>query len=107
MRIGDTISQDGQTYRCVDYAPHVSADGRGSIWFVLESRCAVCSARFRYRSTRSAIRSDHFNRRCTRHQMPGFPVSRAQRKERRRKHDIAMKRARGELRRMQQYSWWE
>ena len=84
MKIGDTIKQDGQTYRCVDYAPFVSANGRGSIWLVLESRCAVCQARFRYKTTRSAIGSDHFNRRCDRHKMPGFPVARAQRQARRR-----------------------
>jgi hypothetical protein len=107
MKIGDTIRQDGQTYRCVEYAPYISANGRGSIWLVLESRCAICQARFRYKTTRTAIGSDHFNRRCARHKMPGLPVARAQRLERRRIHDIAMKRARDELRRMQQCPWWE
>src|ERR1700730_7655990 len=105
MKIGDTIKQDGQAYRCVDYAPYISADGRGSIWLVLESRCAVCHARFRYKTTRSAIGSDHFNRRCARHKMPGLPVARARGDARRRRHDAAMKRVVGELRRMQRSSW--
>jgi hypothetical protein len=103
MKIGDTIRQDGQTYRCVDYAPYVSANGRGSIWLVLESRCAVCQARFRYKTTRLAIGSDHFNRRCARHKMPGLPVDRAQ--GARRRHDVAMKRAVRELGRLQRSPW--
>jgi hypothetical protein len=47
----------------------------------------------------------HFNRRCARHKKPGLPVARVRGERRRRRHDVAMKRAVRELGRMQRSPW--
>src|SRR4029077_19905352 len=101
MQIGDKIEISGQTFKCVDYSPYITANGRELVYLVMRSRCADCGAYFRFTTSRSSMARGPHVRRCKLHRDPGRVVDRRRSTKRAESHQAAMSRVRVQMRRLE------
>jgi hypothetical protein len=107
MQIGDKIEISGQTFKCVDYSPHITADGREQTYLVMRTRCPECGSRVDFTATRTSIIrcKGGLVRRCQLHKRPGLPVDRRRSSKRAQDHRAAMARVRMQMRRLRDANW--
>jgi hypothetical protein len=105
MQVGDKIEISGQMFKCVDYSPYITRNGREVIYLVMRGRCADCRVSFSFITSRTSLAGGSIIRRCKLHRDPGRRVDHRRSVKRAEAHQAAMARVRMQMRRLRDAHW--